>query len=198
MIQVIIFDLAGVFITNSDFEFFEWLAEKSKKGIEEIEQQITPLMHKSERNEITELQFLREFFRQIGINNEPREAMRLRRALTKEKPKIQAFIRQLKRRYRIAFATNNAQTEFEGNNRKFHYYDLFDYGIASFMVGARKTGPKIFKNIIEHFNVAPEEVVFIDDSEKNLIVPKELGMHTICYVSLEQCKKELEKLGVRV
>lgn len=197
MIKLIIFDLGGILIENYDLPFFKALAEKCRKTQEEIEEKIKPLMQQSERGEITEFKFVKQFLKEMKCATEPREILKIRRAATKENPGIREFIKKIKKHYPVAFATNNAEEEFAYNNKMFKLKELFGYGIASCEVKARKTEPEICEKILEHFEVKPEEAVFIDDSEKNLAAPKALGMHIIQYVSLEQCQKELQKLGIK-
>ncbi len=53
---------------------------------------------------------------------------------------------------------------------------------------------ELFKKI----NFKPEECVFLDDSEKNILQPKEMGMATIHYKNKEQLIEEFRKLGIEV
>lgn len=196
MIKLIIFDLGGILIENYDLPFFKALAEKCKKRQEEIEEKIKPLMQQSERGEIREFEFVKQFLKEMKCATDAKEILKTRRAATKEIPKVREFIKKIKKHYSVAFATNNAEEEFAYNNKTFGFTKLFDYGVASYQAHARKTEPTMFEMILQHFNVKPEEAVFLDDSIANLKAPKALGMHIIQYVSLEQCQKELENLGI--
>ncbi len=198
MIKLIIFDIAGIVINNADIPFFKYLAERSGKTYAEIEEKIAPLLYKAEKNEITEMQFLCEFLKSISLKEGPQEMMKLRRQLTKENEGIRQWIQNLRKKYTVAFATNNTAQEFEDNYTMFHYDTLFDYGVVSYQVGERKTGKRIFEKILTQFHISPEEAVFMDDNALNLRAPKELGMHTIHFISLPQCKTELKKLGVEI
>jgi HAD superfamily hydrolase (TIGR01509 family) len=48
--------------------------------------------------------------------------------------------------------------------------------------------------VTEKLNIKPEECVFIDDHEENLVPARQLGMHTILFQSITQMKRDLEKL----
>lgn len=197
MIKLIIFDLGGILIENYDLPFFKALAEKCKKTQEEIEEKIKPLMQQSERGEITEYEFVKQFLKEMRCTTDAKEILKTRRAATKENPGIREFIKKIKKHYPVAFATNNAEEEFVYNNKTFGFTKLFDYGVASYQAHARKTEPTMFEMILQHFNVKPEEAVFLDDSIANLKAPQELGTKTIHFTSLEQARKELEKVGIR-
>ena len=59
--------------------------------------------------------------------------------------------------------------------------DLFDVVTVSAEVKCGKTDRAIFDKTLEALNVAPNQSVFIDNSQKNLVVPAELGMLTILF-----------------
>jgi len=196
-IKLIIFDLGGILVENYDMPFFEALADATGKSRKDIEEEIKQLMQKSERGEISEHEFIKQFLREVNCKEHPKKIVEIRRKATKESPGVRDLISKLKKHYKVAFATNNAEEEFKYNNKMFGFEKLFDWGIASYHACARKTEPKMFKMILEHFHVKPEETIFIDDSAANLKAPQELGIKTIHFISLEQLKKELEKAGVK-
>lgn len=183
-------------LTNGDIPFFQLLAEKSGESFEEIEKSITPFMYQAECDGISEWEFLQKFTFQLGLHEDIDALLKIRHSLTEENAGVRAFISALRGKYYVTFATNNAKTEFEANNTAFHLTELFEYGVASWMVGARKTEPAIFEKILEHFCVLAGETVFIDDSEKNLVAPARLGIKTIHYTSLDECKRLLKEFGV--
>jgi epoxide hydrolase-like predicted phosphatase len=197
MIKLIIFDLGGVLVENYDIPFFEALAKACNKEREVIEKEAATQMHQSERGEISEYEFVEEFLRKMHAKADAKEIIAIRRRATKEMQGTRELVENLKKYYKIAFATNNAQEEFRYNNSVMHFDKLFHWGIASCNAHARKTEPKMFEEILKHFEVKPEETIFIDDSVKNLVAPKKLGMQTIQFVSLEQVKKELKKEGIK-
>lgn len=196
-IKLLIFDLGGILVENYDIPFFEALAKATKKSIQEIEEKIKPLMQKSERGEISEHEFVNRFLKEMNCKEKPEKFVEIRRKATKEAAGVRDFITELKKHYKVAFATNNAEEEFASNNKIMDFDKLFDWGVASYQAHARKTEPKMFEEILTHFKIKPEETIFIDDSVANLKAPKELGIETIHFTSLEQVKKELEKEGIK-
>jgi epoxide hydrolase-like predicted phosphatase len=73
-------------------------------------------------------------------------------------------------------------------------YDLFDFTVLSYETGIAKPDADIYKLAISKFdNVAPREIVFIDDRPLNLTPAKELGIHTILAKDSRQVIKEVEK-----
>ena len=155
-------------------------------------------MHKSERGELSEFSFVKQFLEEANCKEKPEKFLNIRRKATKEAVGVREFILKLKKHYKVAFATNNAEEEFLYNNKVMHFDKLFDWGIASYQAQARKTEPKMFEMILKHFNVKPEETLFIDDSVANLKAPQALGIKTIHFSSLEETKEELKKVGINV
>lgn len=193
-IKLIIFDIGGILVENYDIPMFEALTKACNKPRNIIEQECTELMHKSERGEITEYEFIEQFLKKMHCKEDPKKILDARRKATKEKSGTRELIEKIKKHYKVAFATNNAEEEFAYNNKVMHFDKLFDWGIASCNVHARKTESKMFEEILKHFKVKPEETIFIDDSVANLKAPKELGIHTLQFISLEQVKDELKKI----
>jgi putative hydrolase of the HAD superfamily len=195
-IKLIIFDLAGIILTNADLIFAKELAKKTNKTEEDINKEFYPLVYQAECDEMTELEAIEQFLKNNNVALDAKALQERRHELTKINKNVVDFIKKIKEQYKLAFATNNASDEFTANNDRYKITNLFHYGLSSHMVKARKTEPIIFKKILEHFNVKPEEVVFLDDGEKYLVAPKKLGINTIHYVSLEQAKEELKKFGI--
>ena len=57
--------------------------------------------------------------------------------------------------------------------------ELFDFVVDSSEVGMRKPNPAIFEKALEIGGLAPEEVVFLDDFEGNVIAASALNIRSI-------------------
>ena len=69
---------------------------------------------------------------------------------------------------------------------------MFQVVIQSFVVGVRKPNPKIYEMACEALNVAPEEVVYLDDLGINLKPARAMGMQTIKVIDPDVALDELE------
>lgn len=58
-------------------------------------------------------------------------------------------------------------------------YDEFDPVILSYEVKMRKPEPEIYKLALEKVGAKPEECIFIDDKEENLVPARQLGIATV-------------------
>jgi len=56
--------------------------------------------------------------------------------------------------------------------------DYFDRLYSSYEIGIVKPDPKIFQYLIADSGILPQEALFLDDGEQNILAAKELGFHT--------------------
>lgn len=92
-----------------------------------------------------------------------------------------ALVKELKENYRIGMVTDNKCDRIETileHNRIEKYFDAI---AISANLHVRKDGPAIFEHILKKLNVCASECVFIDNTEKNLIIPKQMGMATLFF-----------------
>ncbi|HEX6384493.1 MAG TPA: HAD-IA family hydrolase, partial [Anaerolineae bacterium] len=60
-----------------------------------------------------------------------------------------------------------------------------------------KPDPSIYQLTLNRLGRRPEEAVFIDDSARNIMAARELGMHAIHFNATMDVPAELAKIGVR-
>jgi len=65
-------------------------------------------------------------------------------------------------------------------------------------MGCRKPEKEIFLKVLEMTGANPEESLFIDDVEANVIQAKKLGFKTILYSSHEDALIELDEKGIKL
>jgi len=75
-----------------------------------------------------------------------------------------------------------------------------DFTFKTFSAEVRliKPDPAIYKQTLEGLGVAAPEALFVDDRENNIQAAQALGMHAIQFHSVEQLRRDLEKLGFPV
>lgn len=106
------------------------------------------------------------------------------------------YFAQLKKQknLRIVFVSNESRFLAEYRTKKYQLGKLGDTFVVSCFVGLQKPDPHIFKMALELTHTFPSEVVYIDDRANLIEDAKPIGFHEIHHTSLEQTKKELEKL----
>ncbi|HEU5121964.1 MAG TPA: HAD family phosphatase [Candidatus Saccharimonadales bacterium] len=73
-------------------------------------------------------------------------------------------------------------------------YEGFDAEVLSCEVGMKKPDVDIYKAALGAAECRPEECIFIDDKEKNLVPARELGMVTILAKNTDQIREDLHRL----
>lgn len=110
-----------------------------------------------------------------------------------------ALIKELKTSgYKIGLITDNKADRMKTLFDHHQWQELFDVLGISAHVGSRKNQPEIYHYVLNEAGIQPDEAVFIDNTLKNLEIPKEIGFQTIFFDNQGQdvplLKNELEKL----
>jgi len=64
-----------------------------------------------------------------------------------------------------------------------HFYKDFDHVFNSYNIGKGKRDPSLFPDITERLALAPDEILFVDDSKRNIEHAQSAGWQTIYYVN---------------
>lgn len=89
-------------------------------------------------------------------------------------------------------------------SEKFHHdcekaMDFLKYtdgGILSYRDKLIKPDPAIYELLLKRYRLNPDECVFLDDLERNILAAESLGIHGIVFTGKENAEAELKKLGV--
>lgn len=110
---------------------------------------------------------------------------------------MRSIIKNLKKNYKI-IAFTNVSKDAEKIRIKKGIYDNFDIKLISCNVGMKKPNEDFYKLLIERSNLKSDELIFIDDSEVNLLTAQKFGINTIYFKNAGQLREDLKKLGVKL
>ena len=86
-----------------------------------------------------------------------------------------------------------------------HTYELkkyFDVFAISAELGFGKSSEEIFLHALKTLKLSPQECVFIDNQDKNLLVPRKMGIHVIYFDDetrdVERLMSNLKKHGINL
>jgi putative hydrolase of the HAD superfamily len=96
-----------------------------------------------------------------------------------------------KHNYKIGMVTDNKKDRIDDIVRYYDWNRIFDAITISAEVGSGKDCNEIFMKTIDYLNVNADECVFIDNQEKNLIIPKSMGMNVIYFDHIKRNYEEL-------
>jgi 2-haloacid dehalogenase len=93
--------------------------------------------------------------------------------------------------YKIYALTNWSAEKWDMALELFPFFQYFDGVVVSGQEKTRKPYAKIYNLIIDKFDINPENTLFIDDNEENVIAASALKLHGIHYKSTQQLLNEL-------
>lgn len=90
-----------------------------------------------------------------------------------------ALARDLRRTCAVGIVTDNKKDRMDHLTTYAGLSSLFDPIVVSAAIGADKSSPAIFERALDHLGIAPADAVFIDNSERNLVAPRGMGMAAV-------------------
>ena len=107
------------------------------------------------------------------------------------------ILEALNKQYSIWLLSNtnpkHIQDEIE---KRYLFPSLVNGAVYSFDVGVRKPEKEIYEIAMQRANANPQDCLFIDDLLENIQAAKQIGIEGIHFISSEQLKQELVRLGI--
>ena len=101
------------------------------------------------------------------------------------------IIEQLKSNSRVVCGTNTIDSHY-------YYllsqgaYDIFDEVYASNLMGISKPDPDFYWHILNKEGIKPENTVFVDDTEENIISAQKIGIDSILFTDSDSLKRQIK------
>lgn len=198
MTKAIIFDMGGVLIDlHLDLCIKNF---KAKAGYAEIEQILDACHQRGaicnlEDGSITEQQFYDEIIAHSNSGTTPAVVRECLCSLVGDVPADKAsLLNELKDKYTLYILSNNNPITMVRSAEKFAeagaplsiFKELF---ISSYMKLA-KPSPEIYREAIRRIGLLPEEILFIDDSPKNVATACSMGINAVLFTPAEDDLRE--------
>lgn len=107
-----------------------------------------------------------------------------------------ALVHRLRARQRGVYFLSNMPAPYADHLEAAHGCDRwFDGGVFSARVQAIKPEPAIFEIAARQFQARPEELVFLDDVEKNVIAAREAGWKALQFTTAAEAEAALHRHG---
>lgn len=201
MIRAVFFDFDGVLTTHQTGGYTNCIYLHHKTGIDydTIKKCYDEFNYDLTIGKTTFAQIWDEFCKRVGKQI---DIKLLHEAFESTPPNssVLELANQLKTNYTLGIITNNKVRRIETVTKKLNFNQTFEHIIISARVGATKGEKKIFDEALTQANATPDQCVFIDNQQKNLIVPKQMGFKTIFFDTQNDTKEtladELRKCGV--
>ena len=195
MIKAVIFDYDGVVKKSQKFSLA--IADLYKISVEEYEKfisQLKPIIEKFDKGLVAEEKFWLEFSDAIG-KTMPEECSEKAHKMYRDNfvffSEVIELIKKLKKQgFQLSILSNmfpyQAEIVRENNEDA-----LFDNIFISCERGLKKPDLEFYELVIKEINVSPQECLFIDDKEENLLPVEKLGMKTVLAKNPEQIVKDV-------
>jgi putative hydrolase of the HAD superfamily len=104
------------------------------------------------------------------------------------------YARRLRPRWRTGIVSNSFVGAREREQAAYGFEDLVEEIVYSHEVGFSKPDPRIYALACTRLDVAPEETVFLDDSDVCVTGARDVGIHAVRFHDNAQAIAEIEKL----
>jgi len=201
-IDTIIFDLGGVLVDwkpeyvyrkvfNGDEEKVQWFLNTVCTPQWNIEQDAGRTIKKAEQLKITEFPEYKELIQLFYKNWE--------HMFSGPIIKNVELFQKLKasKKYKVYALTNWSAEKWDVALELFPFFNDFDGVVVSGQEKTRKPYPEIYKIILNRYAISPENALFIDDNEDNIIGAKKLKLNGIHYKTHSQLIKSLQSLQIK-
>jgi putative hydrolase of the HAD superfamily len=111
------------------------------------------------------------------------------------KPHTVALIERLARQGVPLYCLSNMPASTFAYLREQHaFWPAFSGIVISGEIKMMKPEREIFEYLLDRFDLAPAESVFVDDHLPNIEAARAIGLHTVLFRDAQQCELELEPL----
>lgn len=132
-----------------------------------------------------------------GMNSEQLEAFmydQWEEYLGQLNVEMAAYFSSLCSHYKTALLSNSFVGARSKEQERYHFDEITDLIIYSHEEGIAKPERRIFELTCERLGVQPEEVVFLDDVERNIAAAREFGMHAILFQETSQAIADIQAI----
>ena len=103
-----------------------------------------------------------------------------------------AYFRGLRSHYRTAILSNSFVGAREHEEERYGFTSMVDVAIYSHEEGIHKPDQRVYAITCERLGCRPEEIVFLDDVEKNVAAAAAYGIHAILFMNNAQAIADIQ------
>lgn len=90
---------------------------------------------------------------------------------------VKELLVELSSRFMLASLSNTNELHWPILKNDFQLIDLFEENFPSHLTGYMKPDAEAFEAVLDDLDVNPDEILFFDDSPRNVAAARELGFH---------------------
>ncbi len=200
-VRALFTDIGGVLLTNGwDRRARARAAETFDLDPEDLDERHHLTFDTYEAGKLSLDEYLRRVVFHRPRDFTPDDFRAFMRAQSRPYPDMIAFQRELKRRYGllVVAVSNEGRELSEHRARAFGLQEHIDAFVCSGFVHVRKPDHDIFRIALDLAQVAPEEVVYLDDRPMFVEVAGALGIRGVVHRDLDGTRVALAALGLEL
>ena len=182
MIKTLIFDFGDVFINLDKAGALKNALERFK--METLSEELIAINTLYEQGLLSTEEFI-EFYQDNFSYLTEKEIVEAWNYILKDFPKERLnFIQQLadEKKYQLILLSNTNELHINWIKENIDFYEdfknCFNQFYLSHEIHLRKPNANIYKFVLEHNDLKPQECLFIDDTKENTEAAAQLGIHT--------------------
>ncbi len=199
-IQVILFDIGGVFFKWKDRWLFNDIADRFGLSELHLTDECQKEMPNLRLGKISEQEMWQRIGRQINSKELSNSKDPLIHDFFKSKINIDdsvfATIRQLREKNIKMGILSNTALPMHSAVEELIDISYFDFLFLSYEIGMEKPDDAIFEHVIEKIPHAREEILFVDDRLSNVNAAKNFGMKAIHFMNTVHMVEDLNDLEI--
>lgn len=197
-ISHVIFDLGQVLSLVDESVAVRAIAARSSKSETEVNEAIFSIERKTplESGRQTWNEFSGMVRSELGLDIGGDEFRDLfTSVLTPNEPMFD-LVRALAPHHTLGCCSNTSGPHWDEIRSSVPVTDLFGPRVLSFEVGSMKPDPRIYRVLIDACGVEPGQIVFIDDSLRNVESAAESGIRALRFTTVAKLESDLRSLGI--
>jgi putative hydrolase of the HAD superfamily len=201
MIKTVIFDLGGVIVPFDFRRGYAKMEPLCSYPAAEIPERIrkTDLVTRFESGQIEPREFVAELGSLLDLKIGYEDFCSLWTGIFLPHTLIpDAFVEDLKSRYRLLLLSNTNAIHFEMIREKYPILRHFDRYVLSYRVGAMKPLPAIYEAALAEAQCRPEECIFTDDLLPYVEGARKAGLNAVQFLGYEQLRRDMREHGVTI
>lgn len=195
-IRAVVFDIGGVLEVIDDSVFPAPAERRLGLAAGTIAGGLAGLPGDSVVGEVTEQQVRAEWQRALALDDEQVDALLddFWRGYvgTLDRPLLDWFAAQ--RPERLTAILSNSGPGARERERCHGFEDVTDDIVYSHEVGLAKPDPRAYELVTRRLGVRPEEVLFLDDVEANVVAAHALGWHAVLHLDTAASITEMQRI----
>ncbi|WP_203716836.1 HAD family hydrolase [Asanoa siamensis] len=197
VIRAVVFDVGGVLEFTEPMDFDRRWEETLGLGDGAIGATMADVWAAGEIGTVTEAQVHAAMRDRLGLTVDQVEAVMAdmwKQYLGKPNTDLIAYARALRPRFRTGILSNSFVGAREREQAAYGLTDLVDDCVYSHEVGLSKPDPALWELTCRRLDVAPQEVVFVDDLPLSVTAARAYGMGAVLFETTAQVIAELDAL----